>query len=550
MMKEENMRFHRMAAFALVAVAVSLIYLAASGDALAAPVLGHAIGHPSSLVTFGANLILAVGVDALRAQHTDIVAKATAKIAEIKDGLPAADVARIEGEHAALLADAKTVKTALDTAEAAARTTAPVKAWAAGFYASAALSGLDLAALNTIVAESTTHDQAKDKLIDAMATARNGNKPAATGARVSVGTEATEKFVTGATAALLGRTGLAGGERNEFSGFTMRELARHAVTLRGGHPQFDPMAMVGQAFAPVIMAGALSTSDFTNILANVANKSMLKGFDDAPESFSKWTGTGVLGDFKTAKRVDLGLFPALEQVDEGAEYHYAQLNDRGVNIALATYGKMFPITRQAIINDDLSAFSKVPAKMGAAAKRTVGNLVWAIVTGNPTMADSVALFHATHKNLQSGGGSALAASALDLARAAMAKQVDPDNITQALNIRPAYLLVPVALQGTAHQLMASQSEPGQNNAAVANRVANMAEVIAEARLDVASTTAWYLAGNPSLYDTIEVDYLNGVQTPTLEQREGWNVDGVEFKVRIDAGVNLLDFRALYKSAGA
>jgi phage major head subunit gpT-like protein len=58
------------------------------------------------------------------------------------------------------------------------------------------------------------------------------------------------------------------------------------------------------------------------------------------------------------------------------------MSDRGVNLVLATYGKIFPITRQAIINDDLGAFTKVPAKMGTAAKRTIGNLVYAILTSN------------------------------------------------------------------------------------------------------------------------------------------------------------------------
>jgi hypothetical protein len=98
--------------------------------------------------------------------------------------------------------------------------------------------------------------------------------------------------------------------------------------------------------------------------------------------------------------------------------------------------------------------------------------------------------------------------------------------------------------------MTSQTEPGQNNAALANRVANMAKVVSDARLDAASALSWYLAGSPTQYDTIEVSYLNGVAQPVLEQKEGWNVDGVEFKVRHDAGVNLLDYIALYKGAGS
>jgi hypothetical protein len=59
-----------------------------------------------------------------------------------------------------------------------------------------------------------------------------------------------------------------------------------------------------------------------------------------------------------------------------------------------------------------------------------------------------------------------------------------------------------------------------------------------------------MAADPNSADTIEVAYLNGVDTPTLEQREGWGIDGVEFKVRLDAGVKALDSRGLTKNPGA
>lgn len=522
------------AAVLIAAVILCVVYLA--------PDAAHAGG------LFAANAALL----ALRSEHTDIVAKAAAKIAEVKPGLTAEATAKIETDHQALLAQAKTID---DRIKAIETEPAPAagKAWACSFYASAEASGVALKDLNEIVMKSATHDAAKDALIDAMAKG-NANLPGPNGGHITLGTEDTEKFVTGVTRALVAKASMfkkEDGERNEFSSLSLRELARMSLDRRGVREMpHDPMMMIQAAMNPVIMQGAMSTSDFANILANVANKSLLKGYEEAPENFDKWTAKGQLSDFKTAKRVDLGLFPSLAQVDEGSEYSYGTLSDRGVSLVLATYGKLFPITRQSIINDDLGAFTKIPLRMGQAAKRTIANLVYAVLTANPTMADSVALFHATHTNLLTGGTSVLSADSLDLGRATMAKQKDPDNIKQGLNIRPRYWIGPVGLQGKANQLFASQAEPGQENPAVANRVANMAEVITDARLDVASATAWYLSGDPSSYDTIEVDYLNGNEAPVLEQREGWNIDGVEFKVRMDAGVNLLDFRALLKSNGA
>lgn len=541
--------FRSWAAFAALAAIAAVAVL------IAPDAFGHV--HHDGLATASAALV------ALRAEHVNIVAGIKAKFAEIKDGLATDVLAKIEKEHADLVTKRDEIEAKIAAEEQkiadAGKPTASAKPWTEQFYMSASVSGLALADLNKIVTASATHEAAKDALIDAMAKVQNADKPGA-GGNASVGVEARDKFVTGVSRAIIAKVPMfrqkggklpEDGEHNEFSAYSMRELARMSLEVRGIRdiPR-DPMEMVAAAFRPVIMAGAMSTSDFSNILANVANKALLKGYEESPETFQTWTGVGVLTDFKPAKSVDLGLFPSLSQVDEGAEYSYASMSDRGVSRMLATYGKLFAITRQAIINDDLSAFTKIPAKMGNASKRTIGNLVYAVLTSNAVAPDGTALFHANHKNLATGAGSVLAPDSLDAGRAAMGKQADPDNIKQGLNIRPAYCLVPITLQGKANQIFASQAEPGQDNPAVANRVAGMAEVVPEARLDVNSTAAWYLAANPNQYDTLDVEYLNGVQAPVLEQKEGWNVDGVEFKVRIDAGVTLKDFRGFYKGAGA
>ena len=435
------------------------------------------------------------------------------------------------------------------------------KAWAANFYASAGETGVPLSDLNAIVAESSTHEIAKDKLIEKMTASANSGKPSPVGSRAKVGMEDHEKLVTGATKAIIGKLSMfndkdgnmsADGERNEFSGLRLDALARLALERRGVRwTSPDTMAMVGEAFLPVMAGGLHSTSDFANILANVANKSLLKGYQESEETYSLWTGKGSLSDFKIVSRVDTGLFPSLTEVPEGAEYNYATISDRKEQVALATYGKLFGITRQAVINDDLNAFSKVPQKMGRAAKRTIGNLVYAVLTSNPAMSDSVALFHtATHKNLATGGGSALGTSSLDAGRTAMGRQQDVDAKATALNIRPKWLIVPLTLEGSANVYMKSQTEVGQANPNVANKVAGMANVIADGRLDTASTTAWYLAADAGQHDTIEVDYLNGIEVPTLERKAGWSIDQLEWKVRIDAAVKAWEWRTLYKGAGA
>lgn len=340
-------------------------------------------------------------------------------------------------------------------------------------------------------------------------------------------------------AALLARTGLNQAEKdNRYNGYTLRELARASLVDRGvvGIPG-NPLGMVGMAFTH-------STSDFGGILADVAHKSMLKGWEGSPETFQQWTRKGTLPDFKTGHRAGLDGFKSLREVRPGAEYKYATTSDRSEQIVLATYGELFSIDRQAIINDDMSALTSIPQKMGAAASRTIGDLVYAVLLNNQKMGDGKAIFDTAHNNLLK---IALDIPGLSAARKAMRMQQNAAG--SVLNIPPRFLLVPVDLEDKANQLIRSTSLPEAINSGVFNPFNEALTVLTEARLDADSKKAWYmLAGQGE--DTIEVAYLDGLDAPYLDQQQGFTVDGVTFKVRIDAGVAPLDWRGLVKSEGA
>lgn len=339
-------------------------------------------------------------------------------------------------------------------------------------------------------------------------------------------------------AALMSRTGLEKVENdNRYNGYTLRELARASLVDRGvsGIPG-NPLGMVGMAFTH-------STSDFGGILADVAHKSMLKGWDNSSETFQQWTKKGTLPDFKIGHRAGLDGFKSLREVRPGAEYKYATTPDRSEPIVLATYGELFSIDRQAIINDDMSALTSIPQRMGAAASRTVGDLVYAVLLNNQAMGDGKAIFDDTHGNLLKD---VLSFSGLSAARKAMRTQKNAAGAV--LNIPPRFLLVPVELEDKATQLIRSTSVPDAQNSGVFNPYNDALSVITEARLDADSLQAWYmLAGQGE--DTIEVAYLDGLDAPYLDQQQGFTVDGVTFKVRIDAGVAPLDWRGMVKSSG-
>lgn len=334
---------------------------------------------------------------------------------------------------------------------------------------------------------------------------------------------------------------------NPYAMMSLFEMAQASLTDRGISVGgfLNRSQVVNAAFTH-------SSSDFSHILAGGAEKSVLKGWQDSGETFQKWTRTGSLSNFHEAKRVGLNGFSKLDKVPEGAEYKYITTSDKGVPIALATYGNIFSVTRQAIINDDLTQLTTIPMAMGRAAARTVGNLVYLLLTSNGKFTDGKALFHADHKNLIAKDMDMVG---LDEARKLMRLQEDANG--DSLNITPAFVLVPAALESAAHRAILSSSSlfPVGNestlnqNPGIINVVKDMAEVIVEPRLDKANSKEWYVAAAKGV-DTIEVAYLDGIDTPYLEEQEGFTVDGVAWKVRIDAGVAALDYRGLLKSSGA
>lgn len=384
-------------------------------------------------------------------------------------------------------------------------------------------------------------NEARKLLLEAIG---KGEDPAASQppTDIRMGESDVEKFSRAASDAIAFRAGIAGEEDKptELVGYTLLEMARKSLELRGIRTErMDKRELVGRAFTH-------STSDFPKILENNARKAMLRGYDEAEEVFPRFTRAGNLSDFKQHSRVGLGTFDVLDEIPESGEYKHGTIGERAEPIQLATYGKLFSISRQAIINDDLTAFTDIPRKMGRAAARTVGDLVFNVITSNPTMSDGDALFHANHKNLAGSGGAPTAAT-VGAGRTAMRTQKDGQ---ATLNISPKFFLVPAALEDTARVLMVSETDPSKTNSKIPNPVRNAAEVIVEARLDVDSLTLWYLAADPNRFDTIEVGYLDGVAAPFLDQQEGWTIDGVEYKVRIDAAAAPLEFLTLYKNPGA
>jgi hypothetical protein len=360
----------------------------------------------------------------------------------------------------------------------------------------------------------------------------------------------------GLTAALLNRCDaqanpLTDGAR-EFAGMPLADMAKEACAAAGVDiRKFSREQLVRAALfdgASEVFAGMHTTSDFPALLADVANKRLRQAYEAAPRTFVPFCRRVTAPDFKNINVVQASDISAFGKVNEHGEFPSATLSDSKETYKLATYGEILRVTRQTILNDDLRAFDRALFSMGVASARLENETVWGVITANAAMADTVALFHATHKNLLTGAGSALGLSGLAAARAALRKQTAPKG--QFLNLIPRYILMPAALEMTGLQIIyPTQLAASQVTNVVIDWIRNVVPVV-EPLLDANSTTAWYLVADPAQIDTIEYCYLEGQDGVYTEMRNGFDIDGVEIKARLDFGAKAIDYLGLQKNAGA
>lgn len=333
----------------------------------------------------------------------------------------------------------------------------------------------------------------------------------------------------------------------EFRGATLADIAKTCLAAQG--VRVSGLGRNEIVSAALAQRGSV-TGDFPSLLANVGNKVLRQSYEQAPGSFAAWTKVTAGADFKEMSRVQLSEAPDLDRVPEHGEFVYGKFGDSKEVFSIFKYGKLFAITREAIVNDDLAAFTRIPQAFAMSAKRKINSAVYSILTTNANMGDGKPLFDAAaHLNYkQHGAGSAPGLASLGAARLAMRLQAGLNGAV--LNISPKFLIVPAALETISDQLLNSTGDmtPALNQG-VANPFYKKLELIVESLLDGADPKAWFVAADPGAIDTIEVCFLGGNQVPYLETRQGWSTDGTEFKCRIEFGVKALDWRGLFCDNG-
>ena len=382
--------------------------------------------------------------------------------------------------------------------------------------------------------------------------------PVQTGARDNGG----DGFRAGAVDAVLMRAGVPlehpAESADQFRGMSLRDLAIECMArdgegstaslLRMGKDDLWNMAC-RQFFNP--------TAAFPAILDNAIKKAIEHRYNHIPTTFQLWTSKGSVTDFKPTKDHSylIGGAGEFKRVGENGELvHDTPKTELLPQRQIDTYGRQFSMSRQAFINDDIGFITEVPGLYAASAKRTINKGVYSILMKNPAIFDGVPLFDTAHKNV-AATPSAPSIDSLQKMMLKLLRQTDP--FGEAITVQPKYIIVPVGYGFLLSQLLETQivdvTGIGSHTVNALYNYRNQLQVIEEGTLNAlageGNAVPWFMVGDPSHAKSLQVDYLNGQEAPTIRRSEVPGQLGYVWDIWLDWGITAVDDRGITRNSG-
>jgi len=277
---------------------------------------------------------------------------------------------------------------------------------------------------------------------------------------------------------------------------------------------------------------AMTTATFPLLLSDRAHKILAKEWLSQAMQWKLVARSENVSDFKTWRIDKMGEFPNFAVVAEDGLYVDAGTSpsEEEVTLTLAKRGGLTAWTWEMIVNDDTGKIRQVPQKFARAADRTLNELVFALITANSAIYDTLALGHATHANLTA---SAISAANLIAMRKKMVLQKDLDS-REAGRVYPKNLLVGPSTYDLAYPLIYSDKKPIQNstdtNVAAGTARTGTIENPNQPNIlrgdyglqlhevlyyETGDSDAYTMCADPNVAEMIVVGFLNGKETPDL-----------------------------------
>lgn len=364
--------------------------------------------------------------------------------------------------------------------------------------------------------------------------------------RVDILRDETDTKVEGMIGALMHRANprmhALEGPAEAFKGLRVKSLAMH---LAAGGRGFNDIETVRAGLRGTsLMSGTLGVSDFAYITTEVMNRTLRAAYEHRAATWQMISRMRTATDFRELHSIAAGGDFQLKPVGENGEYLQSSITDEGQGLRLAKYGRNINLTFEAIINDDMGVFERLPGDFARAAGVLESKIAWGAIRDNAKVGDGIALFHADHKNL--GAAGAIAVTTVGDGRAAMYHQrpAGSKDADDFISVTPDLLFVPPALETVAGQFVA-QSTP--TKMADTNPFNGTMRPVVEASLSAAaggSDSRWYLFASDM--PVLEHAFLDGYEAPTVMTKEGMNPDGVNMVARHIFAATPVEFRGAYR----
>ena len=395
---------------------------------------------------------------------------------------------------------------------------------------------------NRCVAEENTLEDVRAKILDKLAA------QAPRVSNISVGATDEEKQRLALENAILARVAPQkykdGAEGSRFRGRSLIEMARLYIEAHGtkldGYPAIEiaQLALTGRT----AMGGMMTTGDMPLILGNTIARRLRDEYLEMAPTWPQFCRRATAVDFKEMTVVSLTGDLAFKDVPESGEYEHGGMVEGAEKYKLSKSGRVITLSFEMMVNDDLGAFGRIPQMIASAARAKEAKVIYSILNDNPNMGDGKALFSTDHGNLASTAG---VPSETSLSAACVAMFEQKNLAGDPINVKPKFLIHGPQNMVTVKKMLSTDmlaTKSGDINIFKGEFVPVLDQHITDKR--------WFLLSDPAMCDTIEYAYLDGMEGVTTETRYGFEVDGVSVKARMIFGAKAIDYRGMYKNAGA
>lgn len=403
------------------------------------------------------------------------------------------------------------------------------------------------------ISNGSTIDQVRAAVIEQL---RTNHAPLGTGVHVTNTGE--DDFRRDAADALLLRCSSIHVENptegaRQLRGMSLRDLAIECMIREGNHSPSALLRMSGDdLYSEMCRQFYNPTAAFPAILDDTIRKSIVYLYNHVPTTFQAFTTTGSLKDFKQTadhEYVIGGVGDFLLVPENGEIKPDKPRTEKLPQRKLDTYGKSFSMTRQAFINDDIGFLTEVPGLYATAAKKTIDKQVYKLLFSNGTIFDGKKLFCAEHKNHITTGSKPTQAS---IQAIILQMQQQTDQFGDAIYITPRTILLPVGYEFDMAVILRSAQVVGSSNNDINPLYNYPLQVVQSPVLNALAgkgACPWFMFASGDSARGIQVDYLNGQETPTVRRMESVGTLGFTWDMWLDWGISVRDFRGIARNDG-